>query len=70
MMLVVNKTPSAFDSAEVRARVEQTYNCEVAAILPLTEEMFILASTGIFALHYPDHPLTALYKEVAAKLVG
>jgi MinD-like ATPase involved in chromosome partitioning or flagellar assembly len=50
--------------------VEQTYNCEVAAILPLTEEMFTLASTGIFALRYPDHPLTALYKEVAAKLVA
>jgi septum site-determining protein MinD len=70
MMLVVNKMPSAFDPAEVRARVEQTYNCEVAAILPLTEEMFTLASTGIFALHYPNHPLTALYKEVAAKLLG
>jgi MinD-like ATPase involved in chromosome partitioning or flagellar assembly len=70
MMLVVNKTPSAFDAGEVRARVEHTYNCEVAAVLPLVEEMFTLASSGIFVLRYPDHPLTALYKEVVAKLVA
>ncbi len=70
MMLVVNKTPSAFDAAAVQARVEQTYNCEVAAVLPLAEEMFTLASTGIFVLRYPDHPLTGLYKELAAKLMA
>jgi hypothetical protein len=32
--------------------------------------MMNLASTGIFVLRYPDHPLTALYKEVAAKLMA
>ena len=69
MMLVINKMPPAFDAADVRTRVEQTYDCEVAAVLPLTEEMFILASTGIFALNYPDHPLTALYENVAGKLL-
>jgi MinD-like ATPase involved in chromosome partitioning or flagellar assembly len=70
LLLVVNKTPPTFDPAEVRARVEQTYNCEVAAVLPHSDEMMTLASAGIFALRYPDHPLTALYKEVAAKLMA
>jgi MinD-like ATPase involved in chromosome partitioning or flagellar assembly len=70
MLLIVNKTPPAFDPAEVRARVAQTYNCEVAAVLPHSDEMMNLASAGIFALRFPDHPLTALYKEVAAKLVA
>jgi MinD-like ATPase involved in chromosome partitioning or flagellar assembly len=70
MMLIVNKTPPAFDAAEVRARVENTYNCEVAAVLPHSDEMMTLASTGIFALRYPDHPLTNLYKEIAAKLMA
>jgi hypothetical protein len=68
-MLVINKMPPTFDATDVRTRVEQTYDCEVAAVLPLTEEMFTLASTGIFALHYPVHPLTALYKSIAAKLL-
>jgi MinD-like ATPase involved in chromosome partitioning or flagellar assembly len=70
LLLVVNKTPPSFDPAEVKQRVEQTYNCEVAAVLPHSDEMMTLASAGIFVLRYPDHPLTALYKEVAAKLMA
>lgn len=70
MMLIVNKMPPAFDPAEVQARVEQTYGCEVAAVLPHSDEMMSLASSGIFALRYPHHPLTALYRQVAVKLVG
>ena len=67
---MVNKTPAAFDTAAVRSRVEQTYGCEVAAVLPHSDEMMTLASSGIFALRYPDHPLTALYKGVAAQLAA
>lgn len=70
MLLIVNKTPSAFDPAEVKERVSQTYNCEVAAVLPHSDEMMVLASSGVFSLKFPDHPVAALYKEVAAKLVG
>jgi MinD-like ATPase involved in chromosome partitioning or flagellar assembly len=69
LLLVVNKTPAAFSTAEVKARVEQTYGCEVAAVLPHVDEMMTLASSGIFALRYPDHPLTRLYQQVAARLM-
>jgi septum site-determining protein MinD len=34
LLLVVNKTPPTLDFAAVKARVEQTYNCEVVAVLP------------------------------------
>jgi len=69
MMLIVNKTPPILESEAVRIKVEQTYGCEVAAVLPHSDEMMNLASEGIFALRYPDHPVTALYKQVAAKLM-
>jgi septum site-determining protein MinD len=68
MVLIVNNTPTAFDFAEVKERVETTYECEVAAVLPHSDELMILSSRGIFALHYPDHPITALYRQVAASL--
>ena len=29
-----------------------------------------LSSAGIFALRYPDHPVTAALKQVTAALVG
>jgi MinD-like ATPase involved in chromosome partitioning or flagellar assembly len=69
MVLVVNNTPTVFDFAEVKERVETTYGCEVAAVLPHSDELMILSSKGIFALHYPDHPITALYRQVAACLI-
>ncbi len=70
MILVVNKTPDVFDFAEVKARVEKTYDCEVAAVLPHSEEVMVLSSAGVFALHHPDHPVTGLYRQVAACLMS
>lgn len=69
MMLIVNKVPSTFDYHAVKKQVEETYSCEVGTVLPHADEMMSLGSSGIFALRYPDHPMTALYKQVAAKLV-
>jgi MinD-like ATPase involved in chromosome partitioning or flagellar assembly len=69
MVLLVNKVPMAFNLAEVRARVEQTYHCPVAAVLPHADEMMTLASAGIFALHYPDHQITTELKNVMTALL-
>lgn len=68
--LVVNKVPKGFDAETVQAQVEQTYECPVAAVLPHSDEMLALASGGIFALLYPDHPVTAGLREVASRLAG
>lgn len=69
LFLLVNKVPTSFNFAEVKARVEKTYNAEVAAVLPHSDEMMTLASSGIFALQYPDHPLTQSLRAVANRLV-
>jgi len=58
MLMLVNKVPSQFDLEDVRTRVEQTYNATVAAVLPHSDEMMTLASSGIFSIRYPDHPMT------------
>jgi MinD-like ATPase involved in chromosome partitioning or flagellar assembly len=70
MVLIINEVPSVFDLTDVKSQVEQTYGCEVAAVLPYSDEMMALASAGIFALRYPDHPLTATLRQVAARLVA
>jgi len=69
-VLVVNKAPDVFDPAELRAKVEETYGCPVAAVLPHSDDLMILSSEEVFSLRYPDHPLTGLYREVAAQLAG
>jgi MinD-like ATPase involved in chromosome partitioning or flagellar assembly len=70
MLMIVNKVPQAFDLDDVRARVEQTYKVNVSAVLPHSDEMMTLASSGIFSLKYPDHPVTQGYKAVVAELQG
>jgi septum site-determining protein MinD len=68
MMLVVNKTPPGLNPETVRANVESAYGCEVVAVLPHSDEMMSLASGGIFAVRYPDHPLTDLFRQIATRL--
>jgi septum site-determining protein MinD len=70
MVLVVNKTPEIFDAAEVEARVEKTYDCEVAAVLPHSDELMVLSSEGIFALRHPDHPVTGLFRQIASRIMS
>lgn len=68
-LLIVNKVPAVFDIGDVKTRVEQTYQCDVAAVLPHSDEMMTLASAGIFVQRYPDHAITAALKEVVTKLL-
>lgn len=69
LILMVNKVPQALNPAEVRKRVEQTYNCEVAGVFPHSDEMMILGSAGIFVLRHPGHPIAAEYRRVANRLM-
>lgn len=68
MALIVNKTPPVFDPQAVKEKVEEIYGCEVLAVLPHSDEMMTLGSSGIFGLRYPDHPITITLHEVAKGL--
>jgi MinD-like ATPase involved in chromosome partitioning or flagellar assembly len=70
MMLVINKVPQVFDFQEVRSHVENIYKCDVAAVLPHSDEMMTLASAGIFVLRYPDHSISHSLQQVVAKLLS
>ena len=70
MVLIVNKTPPSLDFDEVAARVQQTYNCPVGAVLPHSDEMMMLASSGVFALRYPDNSITQKLRRVADRLLS
>ena len=52
-----------------KQRVEDAYKCEVAAALPHSDELMALASSGIFALKYPNNPLTEGLKTLMARLL-
>jgi MinD-like ATPase involved in chromosome partitioning or flagellar assembly len=69
LMLVVNKAPLILEPEAIRIKVEQTYGCEVAAVLPHSDDLMNLASEDIFVWRYPNHPISALYRQVATKLI-
>ena len=70
LLLLVNKVPLSFDSDQVRRRVAQAYDVNVVAVLPHSDDLMALASGGIFALRYPDHPLTTQYRTIVARLMA
>jgi septum site-determining protein MinD len=70
ILLLVNKVPPILEAGAVQAQVEDAYGYQVAAVLPHSDDLMTLASGGIFAMRYPDHQVTALYKQAATRLVA
>lgn len=68
MFIIVNKTPPSLDLESVKKRVEDSYNCPVAAVIPHSDELMTLASSGIFTLQYPDNEVAQLYRQSAQVL--
>ncbi len=69
IQIVVNKTPQSLVPEEVASRVTDAYGCEVAAVVPHSDDLMLLASDGVFGLRYPDHELTALYRQIASSVI-
>ncbi|MCB0195338.1 MAG: AAA family ATPase [Anaerolineae bacterium] len=68
VFLIVNEAPSNFDFDEIKSKMENIYQCEVAAILPHLDPIMALANCDIFAKRYPYHTVTDSLNK-AAKLL-
>ncbi|HEY9610367.1 MinD/ParA family protein [Allocoleopsis sp.] len=69
MLLVINKALPALDFDALRQQVQKIYNAPVAGILPLSEEMVQLASSDLFCLRYPNHPISQEMQKVAKQIM-
>lgn len=69
MVLVVNKAPPILNFDDLKAKVEQSYNCPVAAVLPHSDEMMNLASAGVFVVKYPNHPIAEKIRKTTSMLL-
>ena len=70
LLLVVNKVPKTFDKEQVRERVEETYAAQVGAMLPHSDHMMVLGSSGLFTQQFPDHPITGELRQLVALLMA
>lgn len=69
ILIAVNKTPLQFDPEDVAARVAAAYGCEVAAVLPHSDDLMELASEGVFVVRHPNHPLGDRYRSLAERVL-
>jgi MinD-like ATPase involved in chromosome partitioning or flagellar assembly len=70
MYMIVNKTPTSFAESDVSARVQEAYQAPVAAVLPHSDEMMVLAGEGVFAIKYPNHPISQKLQAVAEMIAN
>jgi septum site-determining protein MinD len=68
LYLVVNKVLRRF-MGEIGQQVSETYGCEVIGVLPLSEDVVALASSGVFCVRYPDHEFSHRINEIAKRLM-
>lgn len=68
LFLIINKVPSNIDVVDLRQQMTDIYGAEVAAILPLAEEVVQNASEGLFSLTSPDHPWSGQIREAATRV--
>jgi MinD-like ATPase involved in chromosome partitioning or flagellar assembly len=70
LMLVVNKVPQVFDLDQIKKTVEETYSAPVAALIPHSDEMMILGSSGVFVLHHPDDVVTVALNQIVDTILA
>jgi len=68
LLLVVNKVPSTVDANDLRQQMDAAYGAPTAAVMPLSEELVINASSGLFSVSHPDHPWSQGIRDIAASL--
>lgn len=68
-LLIVNEVPHLMDIKAVRAKVEESFEHPVVAVMEHADELLALASSGIFVLHHPRHRVTQELRDLAQRFV-
>jgi hypothetical protein len=50
--------------------IEATYSATVSGVLPLSEDVVMNASAGIFVALYPQHPWTKILEGITEDLIA
>ncbi len=69
LLLLLNKASQSFDRGALEKQVSDLYGAPMAGLFYENDEMLQLASSGVFCLHYPDHPFTQEVHQVMQQLL-
>ena len=69
LLLLVNKVFKDYNFAQIRQQIENTYKLPIIAILPESDDLIKLASSGILSVKFPQHPISGVFRQVALSLL-
>ncbi|MGB0564419.1 MAG: MinD/ParA family ATP-binding protein [Spirulinaceae cyanobacterium] len=70
MLLAVNKVHNKINRSALKQKIEAAYAETVAGVFPLSEDMILLASEGVFCTQYPEHLLSQEFQKVAQQIMA
>lgn len=70
LLMVVNRILQSTDFDSLKQQIESTYEVPVAGLFPNSDEMMQLASSDLFYLRYPNHPLSQQIHKVAQQVMA
>jgi MinD-like ATPase involved in chromosome partitioning or flagellar assembly len=70
ILLLVNRVLPSTNLNALKQQIESTYAVSPAGIFPNSDEMMQLASSGLFCLRFPDHPLSQAIVSVAEQVMA
>ena len=70
IQLVLNQIPPDLPAKVARKQAKEGFGLEVASVIPHSNDVLQLGSSKILSVAYPNHPVTALFREVFAHLLG
>lgn len=69
LLLAVNKALIDYDFGDLKKKVELTYQATLAGIVPESKDILRFASSGIFCLNYPKHPISQAIEGIAKQII-
>ena len=58
MCMMANKVSARLDADDVVKKIESAFGQQVIGLLPLSDDMAVLGSRGVFVAERPDHPIS------------
>ncbi|OPY49562.1 MAG: antiporter inner membrane protein [Methanosaeta sp. PtaU1.Bin112] len=69
-LLVVNKLLAGYDARRIAREAEKTYLCEVAAVLPQSDDLMRLESKSVIYTSQRDHPISREIDKIADRIAA
>ncbi len=70
LFLVMNKVLQTYDFEKVKHDIENVYKCDVAGVLPQSDDLIEIGSKEIFYLNHREHPFSQGIEEIAERILN